>query len=763
MRAPFESECGRREPSAMRLRVLSLVVALITYGSLYPFKFEQPRDIGAALAGLIADRRTWTSLSDVLGNVGLFVPLGFSGVWWSLERASPLRVAAGTLVGGTLLAFAIQVAQLWVPARAPIMSDVIWNFAGLAIGVAVGLLSRSVPVFKTERSLDGMRSAAVGLVVLWLVAHLAPFVPSLDLGSLKSNLRPLILTPSFRVFDAISVAVQVLLVWRLAAAVVDSRRSIGAVAVLSAIVLGGRLLVVGQSLDLTVAAGVVAGLAICALWQMSSVPRSSPAPLVALVLASYTLQAVLPIELRAVPVAFSWVPFASTLRGTMLTNLRSLAGAAFMLGGCLWLIRAHGRRIWPATVGLAAWSLLLEACQTMIAGRTPSSTEPVVVLLAGFLLAQTNRGVARSPEALLEVPGTVPAESADAREHSSRASRIRFPLAVLAGFVICVVIGLHVILDLPGIPYNVTGLFHDGGSVMALTMFALVLMWMGAGPAILAQGLRNRRHSYAWLPAGVVAVSLVSYVLLSYSATHESFDDVLGTPNIFGLVTQHDIWGGWWRDAFTSWHLERLVIRAERMVRYVGLYSPQVVLLTVMLMVTTVSARTRLRWWQLTALFVVALAWLRVSRTIVVTWAATDNLTELIAREAPLGTDGVPYLLAIPLVLAANVALLVHASSHRRWWPAALLLLVAAVPATWGLLSYGLEGRVEKYGHLFSGVQFLLGPDRARTLTSAALFARWTFVHIGAVAVTFIGAWTATRLLADVSRLPESGSSASRN
>jgi hypothetical protein len=126
-----------------------------------------------------------------------------------------------------------------------------------------------------------------------------------------------------------------------------------------------------------------------------------------------------------------------------------------------------------------------------------------------------------------------------------------------------------------------------------------------------------------------------------------------------------------------------------------------------------------------------------------VTWAATDNLTELIAHRQVFGIAGEWYLFAIPILIGVSVVLLIRAAAQPRWWPAAIALTIAALPAGWALLSLGLEPHVEKYGYVFSGAQFLLGPDRKNTLSESALFARWVALQAGLVVVTFIGAWIA--------------------
>jgi hypothetical protein len=55
---------------------------------------------------------------------------------------------------------------------------------------------------------------------------------------------------------------------------------------------------------------------------------------------------------------------------------------------------------------------------------------------------------------------------------------------------------------------------------------------------------------------------------------------------------------------------------------------------------------------------------------------------------------------------------------------------------------------VHKYSAVFSGAQFLLGPDRNHALSTTTLFARWAVLYVGGVAVIWFGAWLA-RTLAD--------------
>ena len=320
------------------------------------------------------------------------------------------------------------------------------------------------------------------------------------------------------------------------------------------------------------------------------------------------------------------------------------------------------------------------------------------------------------------------------------AQRLILPAVALAVVVSGLVLATKIVLRLPGIPYNVAELFLDNGSVPAVTFFALGLVWIGAGAMIVAILMTKSRRPYLVLPIAIIMTSLISKMLISRGATYESLDDILGTNNIFGLVTQHGIWGTWWAHAFERLGVD-IVDFIERRVRYVALYSiPLVAIVFAMLP----HARRKCerpnggsaRGWAVTA--IVAILWLWVSGTIVLTFAATDNLTELIA--APL------YLFGAFAVIACVAGLLIGAGRSTVRWVAALAAWAAGVPITWLLINAGLEQHVRKYSIVFSGTQFLLGPDRQHTLDAATLFTRWALLYAGSVVVVTFGAWLVDRI-----------------
>ena len=86
-----------------------------------------------------ADAALQYLLVDVVGNVLLFVPLGFTFAAASTRPARWARVAAATL-SAALLSLSIEVLQLAMPSRASDVDDVLFNTLGALLGAAVGVL-----------------------------------------------------------------------------------------------------------------------------------------------------------------------------------------------------------------------------------------------------------------------------------------------------------------------------------------------------------------------------------------------------------------------------------------------------------------------------------------------------------------------------------------------------------------------------------------------------------------------------------------------
>ncbi|HNS59344.1 MAG TPA: hypothetical protein PKI25_10265, partial [Nitrosomonas europaea] len=82
---------------------------------------------------------------------------------------------------------------------------------------------------------------------------------------------------------------------------------------------------------------------------------------------------------------------------------------------------------------------------------------------------------------------------------------------------------------------------------------------------------------------------------------------------------------------------------------------------------------------------------------------------------------------------------LTNMSAHITEWILGIALFFTMLSLGWLLLFLGLEPEVHKYGHTFSGAQFLLGPDRKQILPETELFARWCLVQAGFITIISSG------------------------
>lgn len=359
-------------------RALWLTVALIVYGSLYPFEFAQPAP-GAWLR--FVRPGAWdVSLPDVLSNVGLFVPCGlFAALAWPrvlTGAAYCLAAIAGVLVFAAI----VQGVQSFVPQRVPSLLDALWNVGGGVLGMLLTLAVRdlSIPRFGHRLQLP------VLLLGLWFVAELAPFVPSLDVDRLKDALRPLLIERRFNLHVAIETAAELLAASYLVRCLFPPRRALAALVMAVGALALGKLVVLTRGIDLSSIAGWGAGLAAAAV--LAFVGEARRRTLVVLgVLAGYSIVALHPYAFTLPPGPFSWVPFADVLTGNMLSNTQALLPRVFLITALLWI---PGGRIRPVAVGLALWIALLELAQTLLPGRTASITEPVLVVLLAWVLVR---------------------------------------------------------------------------------------------------------------------------------------------------------------------------------------------------------------------------------------------------------------------------------------------------------------------------------------------------------------------------------------
>jgi len=390
-------------PAAARraTRWLALVcVVLVTHGSLYPWRFAWPDSLAGAWDHMMNQRSWWTGLGDVVGNVVLFVPVSVLGVVLLRSARRPLWPwAAGVLVIGIAFAFALQVAQIFVPQRDAALSDVVWNTVGLLLGLLFAAPLLQLPMAR-------LRAAHLRLplvfVALWLVLQWWPLVPRLDWQHIKDALKPLLLYPRWRTITALDAALSLALVALVLRPL--QHRAVWLV-MLPPIAAFGTLLVERQFLSVSRAVGWLGGSLLG--WQAWRLPPRSAAVLGAsTAVLWFTFDELRPFRFGESLEVFHWMPFAALLEGSLSANTLALTWQLFWLGNVLVLLHGLGVRAHGLALLLSGWALLMELLQTLLPGRVADITPallPWIWVLALPLLHVSSRGAVTKSTATVQI------------------------------------------------------------------------------------------------------------------------------------------------------------------------------------------------------------------------------------------------------------------------------------------------------------------------------------------------------------------------
>lgn len=361
-----------------RRLLFGVCLLLVLHGSLYPWRFDTSVPAAGAWASMWAQAGVWTSLGDVAGNLVLFVPVGWLGqrAWPPRRRGTvPARLSIWTL--GVAYALALQVLQFWVPARAPSVSDVVWNAVGMAVGQLAATWAGRAGARVASRSPDAA-TPAWAMALLWLVIQWWPFVPTVDWQHMKNALKPLLVSPQWHTPSFLGAAFGVAVVAHVARA--WPRRAL-LLAGLVAIAALGKLFVRGQAISAPHAAGWLAGLMLAGIvvWRLDV--RRAAVLVLCLALGTFTYDELKPFAWVDTPSRFSWIPFVSSLHGSMVANTLALCWQAFWLGAVMLLGRALDWRTGALALWLAAWVFALEWQQAWLPGRVADITPTVLPLL----------------------------------------------------------------------------------------------------------------------------------------------------------------------------------------------------------------------------------------------------------------------------------------------------------------------------------------------------------------------------------------------
>jgi VanZ family protein len=350
---------------------LAASAGFIVQVCLYPYQFDARHAAGSPFFILI---HSWSfdwsrrGLADIIGNIVLYIPLGFFAQAAAGARRFRLA-AAGALAASLVLSASIEMTQVFDATRTCSAVDLTTNVMGAGLGVALAFAARRT----LERSWPRAPLETFLLFFAWAGYQLWPLMPQINLPLFRAALGGLASSPFSIPLFAETVAAGLALA---ALCSIVSAGLAGRLLLWGAVCLPmARLVMVGRNLNAWELVGAAAG---ALVWIF--LPRIFRTPAVA---ATLLIAALIVAELSPYPLAtaaghFHWRPFEFV--GDAESSPIALLKKAFLYGSAIVLLRRAGAGRLAAAVPFAALMTALEAAQTRIPGRTADITDPLIAL-----------------------------------------------------------------------------------------------------------------------------------------------------------------------------------------------------------------------------------------------------------------------------------------------------------------------------------------------------------------------------------------------
>ena len=392
---------ARNRSPAIVIWLSLAMIALIAYGSLYPFNLK-PLDnthgwwqsLAQALSQL-----TWAraGYSDRLANVLLYAPLGFCMALW-FEGAMRRRVAVivAVLCGG-LLSLSIEVAQVFISSRVPSFWDVTFNTLGTFVGAFAGFawraLSARLPTALTDASGRG-DAATLMVLLLWFAWRLAPFIPRFSLVKLKSSLQPL-LSPDVALLPTLGYLIWWSVIAQIVFALTSAQRGVELLLVTIAAVLVGRLFVADLAFVPSELLALVLLLPTLVLLHRLWAPSRRLLLLIAFG-GACTFERLAPFTWSDANAHFDLWPFLAWFDAGLPIHLQSLCKMSFEFAALAWLLRDVGMAMRFIRWLLPTAVLIFEVLALWMPGREGSITAPVLALVVVLAMQSLGSDARRS-------------------------------------------------------------------------------------------------------------------------------------------------------------------------------------------------------------------------------------------------------------------------------------------------------------------------------------------------------------------------------
>jgi glycopeptide antibiotics resistance protein len=738
----------------LKIGLLVTYLVFIVYGSWVPLQFEKRswQDAMAAFQKIPFLELGVDSRADWVANLLLFIPMTFMA---SLLLPSQRHISQSVwmylllVIAAFCLSVGIEFTQLYFPQRTVSQNDIFAETTGGIIGIFCHLLGGSrVQKWLTgfwlneQKTARSIRILHAYLVLLWVV-NLFPLDLTINPVDILRKWREgrLVLIPfSGYGGNAAEVLYEVMtdaIVWIPVGALWALSAPCRAMPVVWKTVLAATVIEISQIFVYSRVTDVTdVGLAVIGAWIGWILVRDRNRyakklrdfstrqwPLAWGVWMAFVMWIFwfpfnfdwTDVTFEAVRIAITRVPFTTyyfTSENHALNEV--LRKISFFIPGGLLLGIGFQRTGLYAMRGLILFMLampavVIELGQLALSGKVADLTDAFLEILGsalGYLLASVWK-----PDFSVRNTPRYPARL-------SPACIALTPQRHGGAIVLMQVIGMKLLLEMPGVPYNLRELMAPGlwglGSLVALS----VSLFAAVNGIFLLLNARNRVYFYMF-PALLVLQGILTWGVLKNSVPLESLEDIVGSPVL-----------NW------SWNWE-MIGRFSAL--YVSVVLQAVGAVLCVRAVSQYSAIADFLYWIVVCVVMAwPLYWLVIER------AATDNLTELIAHQASFPAASLLALSLFFTFLTASSlsAAFAGARQSRRLIGIAV---IATLGAGWACY-LGTENTMIKYERVFSALQFLLSSDRENYVQGPMLIVRFStgFVVI-AMSLAAIQ-WTSWRI-----------------
>lgn len=746
----------KQAPQSIVKWLFLLYLLFVVYGSLVPLQYVDRSldDAIQAFKNIPFLALGIDSRADWIANLLLFVPLTLlASLLFNGSGGVGRRVLVAFLLisSAIMLAVGIEFTQLFFPQRTVSQNDIFAESVGGLVGIGCHwFFGTRIQIWidgfwRHEQQQDRLTRLLHGYLILLFVFNVLPLDLTLSPVELfhKWKAGGVILIPFagmksewsealYETATDILIWVPAGLLWALQAGGTVTR-VISRVIIASAVIEILQLFVYSRVTDITQV--FLAGIGAFAGWALvRGVGQSLPAVFRLLERHWLTLW----LAWAVLTVGIFWFPFNFSLDGlsgstatTAFTRLpfttyyytsefhatiELLRKVGFFLpGGLLLGFAAHrpnaGTRR-SAAVPLVLTVLLafgIEVGQLALPGKVADLTDALLESAGGLLGYLMALGIGAPRPSQPNQPNQLAAMPASRLNVAT--PRLKSPLPPmlwLDGYKahLTFVLGLSAMMGMlfrmPSVPYNLRDLVGPGLGG-AVSMLGLSLTAYGSvNGMFLFFPLRRRRWLLAF-PACLVVQGLLAWCLLRVSAPAKSLDDIVGSAVL-----------GW------PWEWETLC-------RYVALHmSLMLQVLGAALCVRAILKPATLVDFIYWAMISAVLAW--PLHLVVVDWAATDNLTELMAGDASFFSScALASALFLTCLAGSALSAALNASKHT-----VLLVGLALAAAMGATLLYwlGADHTIVKYGRVFSAFQFLLSTDREHYAQGVSLMLRYVIAFV---------------------------------